>query len=266
MLLIDTHNHVIPFVDDGAEDWEVSLQMLRDAEEDGISEAVCTPHVLSHKDLVEEEKFISRFNELTKRAAAAGIKVRLHLGCELYVQPGFDFSRRISTLAQNGRYFLIEFPMSQIPTFVEQHFFDLFGKTHIPIIAHPERNGGILNTPNKAYEFVQKGALLQVTAGSLLGVFGSQVKNVARQLMDANLVQIVASDAHDTVRRKLKLKRAYEYVRDNWGPERADLLLYQNPLKVIRGEDIDLGFFAPIEAFEESAPSLRDRLRLFFRR
>lgn len=266
MQLIDTHNHTIPFVDDGAEDWDVALQMLKDAEQDGISELVCTPHVLSNKDLVEEEKFISRFEELKERAARADISVKLHIGCELYIQPGFDFSRKITTLAQNGRYFLIEFPMSMIPTFVEQHFFNLFGKEHTPIIAHPERNGGIINDPNKAYEFVQKGALLQVTAGSLLGVFGSQVKTVAIQLMNADLVQIIASDAHDLVNRKLKLRRAYDLVCEQWGTERAALLFNKNPLKVIRGEDIDIGHIMPVQEFGQSQTSWKDKLRFFLHR
>lgn len=266
MNFIDTHNHVIPFVDDGAEDWQMALQMLREAEQDGIAELVCTPHVISSKELAEEDKLIGQFELLKQKAEEAGIRIKLHLGCELYVQPSFDFSRKITTLAQNGRYFLIEFPMSLIPTFVAQHFFDLFAKEHTPIIAHPERNGGIILQPNKAYEFVQKGALLQVTAGSLLGLFGSQVKNIAVQLMEANLVQIVASDAHDIDRRKLKLRRAFEYVAENWGTERANMLFIENPQKVIKGQDIELGYFQPIYAYETSQKSFRDKVRYFFRR
>ncbi|MDZ7372054.1 MAG: hypothetical protein ONB12_12915 [candidate division KSB1 bacterium] len=266
MKLIDTHNHVIPFVDDGAEDWDVSLQMLREAEEDGISEVICTPHVLSNKDLTEEEKFISLFEELKKRALDAGIRVNLYLGSELYIQPHYDFSRRMATLAQNGRYFLVEFPMGQIPTFAEKNFFSLFGNQVTPVIAHPERNGSILGDPQKAYFFVQHGALLQVTAGSLLGNFGSQVAKLAAQLMDANLVQLVATDAHDTSRRRLKLKQAYEFVRANWGPDRAEKLFCVNPSKLIRGEEIELGFFEAVQEQEEPSRSLRQKLRDYFRR
>ncbi len=266
MQLIDTHNHVIPFVDDGAEDWEVAIGMLQEAEADGITELVCTPHVLANKDLIDDDKYVQTFEELKQRAADAGLKIKLHLGSELYIQPEYDFSQRMATLAQNGRYFLIEFPMGTIPAFAEKHFFSLFGTQYVPIIAHPERNGSILKDPDKAYQFVVKGALLQVTAGSLLGVFGSQVAQTAAMLMDADLVQLIATDAHDLTRRRLKLRAAFDMVCDKWGPDRADRLFRKNPRKVIAGEEVERGDFEPLRPFEEPRISFRDKLRNYLRK
>lgn len=266
MQLIDTHNHVLPFVDDGAEDWNASLQMLKHAQEDGITELVCTPHVLSNKDLEQEQKFLDIFEELKQRASDANIPVRLHIGSEMYVQPDYNFRHKMATLAQNGRYFLIEFPMSMIPQFVAERLFDLFSEEYVPIIAHPERNGGILRDISHAYNFVEKGALLQVTAGSLLGLFGGDVRNMAHQLMDANLVHIIATDAHDVTRRKLKLRRAYDYVSEKWGPDRAETLFSTNPKKVIEGEGIQVGSPLPLAMAETTSESFADKLRSFFRR
>ncbi len=266
MQLIDTHNHVIPYIDDGAEDWNTSLQMLKEAESDGITELICTPHVLSNKDLEREQKFLDKFEELKHRAGEANIAITLHVGSEMYVQPDYKFHHKLATLAQNGRYFLIEFPMSMIPPFVAERFFDLFSDQLVPIIAHPERNGGILRDISYAYNFVEKGTLLQVTAGSLLGVFGSEVRTVAHQLMDANLVHIIATDAHDLTRRKLKLRRAYDYVSEKWGPERAELLFTTNPKKVIRGDTIEAGSPLPLAMAETTQESFADKLRSFFRR
>ncbi|MBN1481867.1 capsular biosynthesis protein [candidate division KSB1 bacterium] len=268
MPFIDTHNHIIPYVDDGAEDWDMALSMLRDAEADGIVQVVATPHVLSDSDLNEEKKYITRFDELKKRAEDAGIQVKLHLGSELYIQPYYDFKRRMATLAQNGRYFLIEFPMSMIPGSIEARFFELFPTKYTPIIAHPERNGSIINKPSKVRYFVDNGALLQVTAGSLLGVFGNQVKATAEQLMNTNVVHIIASDAHDLDRRALKLGKAYDYVCKKWGPDRADMLFYANPQKVLNGEDINIGepfdFIEP--QFQHQSSSILNKVRTFFKR
>jgi protein-tyrosine phosphatase len=267
MNLIDTHNHIIPYVDDGAKDWDMALAMLKEGEADGISELVATPHVLSESDLLNDDKFVSRFNELKQRAEDAGIKIKLHLGSELYVQPYFDYSRRMGTLANNGRYFLIEFPMSMIPGSIEARFFTLFPSNFKPIIAHPERNGTILSKPQKAIEFVKNGAMLQVTAGSLMGVFGSQVKAVAEQLMNSNSVHIIATDAHDVSKRTLTLRKTYEYVSRKWGAEKAELLFSINPAKVIKGEPIDI--VEPYEFFDDSLHTqsftLMDRVRAIFR-
>ena len=266
MSFIDTHNHVIPYVDDGADDWQTALKMLRMGQEDGIRELVCTPHVLSDKDLREEHKYIEKFNELRERAADAGISIKMHLGSELYVQPGYDFKRHITTLAQNGRYFLIEFPMSSIPPIIANQLFDLFSDAHVPIIAHPERNGGLINNPYKALEFVKKGALLQLTAGSLLGVFGTQIRMIAKLFMDANLVHIIATDAHDTSRRPLTLRRSYDYVKELWGIERAHALFIDNPRKLIRGESIEIGSPLPLPDIKSQPKTLTERVKLFFNR
>ncbi|MBN1559215.1 hypothetical protein JW998_03125 [candidate division KSB1 bacterium] len=267
MKLIDTHSHIIPYVDDGAKDWDMSMGMLNAAAADGICEVVATPHVLSESDLLNDEKYVSRFTELKKRAADAGINIKLHLGSELYVQPYFDYRRPMATLANNGRYFLIEFPMSMIPGSIEARFFTLFPPKYTPIIAHPERNGTILSKPRKALELVKNGAMLQVTAGSLLGVFGSQVKAVAEQLMNSNAVHIIASDAHDLTRRTLTLRKAYDYVSKKWGAEKAELLFSINPDKVIKGESIDIG--EPFEFIDDSlrmhSHSIMDRVRSMFR-
>lgn len=241
MYLIDTHTHVIPYWDDGAASWDIALKMLKQGQADGIGEVVCTPHILSKNDLQKEDKILSLFEELKVRARKACITTKLHIGSEIYVQPDMSLKEKISTLAQNGRFFLIEFPMNLIPAFVAQSFFRLIIKDSVPIVAHPERYANIINNPNMAYEFVERGALFQINAGSLLGIFGQVVKNISVHLIDANLVHLVASDAHDLSTRPLKLKEAYNFVHQNWGEERAKTLFYENPKRILRGEDIIAG-------------------------
>lgn len=264
MQFVDIHTHLIPHWDDGAEDWDVSLEMLRQGEEDGISHVVCTPHILSKNDLIREQEVTTLFEELRTRAKKAGIGTRLYLGSELYIQPDIDFEREITTLAGNGRYFLIEFPMNLIPDYVAQRFFDLVMKDKIPIIAHPERNGQIIKNPEKAFDFVERGALLQLNAGSLLGVFGSLPRTVAVQLMDANLVHVIGSDAHDLNSRPFKLRQAYEVVREKWGAERAKKLFVDNPMKIIRGQEVEPHELEPME-FEKSL-TLKEKFSRFMQK
>jgi len=248
MKFIDIHNHLIAHWDDGAEDWDMSLEMLRQGMEDGIEQVICTPHILSTNDLQREDEVISLYEELKRRAKEAGIPIKIHLGAELYIQPDMMLDRKICTLAQNGRYFLVEFSMSMIPDFVAQKFFDYLLEDKIPIIAHPERNVSIINAPQKAYEFVERGALLQVNAGSLYGIFGSRVQTAAVQLMDANLVHFIASDGHDLNKRPLLLRKAFEIVKEKWGDKRAEKLFYENQVKMINAEDISPGDFQMISS------------------
>ncbi|MDZ7724741.1 MAG: CpsB/CapC family capsule biosynthesis tyrosine phosphatase [candidate division KSB1 bacterium] len=239
MKLVDTHSHLIPYCDDGSEDWNMSLRMLEQAREDGITDIVCTPHIFSNNDLDDEYKFVKLFKELVARKQDAEIPINLYLGSELYVQPNFRFDKDMTTLAQNGRYFLIEFPMAMIPSFVARHFFQSLPLDKTPVIAHPERNGSIVRNPQNAIELVKNGALLQVTAGSLLGGFGQQVQTVAHTLLQANAAHLIATDAHDDQSRTLQLRQAYNLVKNMWGEERARILFNENPLRIIKGDLIE---------------------------
>ncbi len=247
MKYIDIHSHVLPNFDDGAKDRDVSLKMLRQAEQDGIQDVICTPHILSQSDFRREEEIFSLVETLKQNARDDGINIRLHVGAELYIQPNLELNRKISTLAQNGRYFLFEFSMSMIPDFVAKKFFELLLEDKTPIIAHPERNASILAQPEKAVSLVKQGALLQLNAGSVLGRFGKRVKDTAIKLLNANIVHFVASDAHDDGSRPLKLSSAVDYVADNWGREKARLLFYENPKKMMAAQDINIGPVLPLQ-------------------
>ncbi len=264
MQFIDTHSHVLAYCDDGAPNWEFSLEMLRDAESDGITEIICTPHILSKSELENENELWSLYEELLQLAKKARISIKIHMGSELYVSPELKIEKKISTLAQNGRYFLAEFPMALIPKFVPQLFFELLMEGKTPVIAHPERNGGFIENPKSAYEFVERGSLLQLTAGSLLGIFSKTVQNFAEQLMDANLVHIIATDAHNLSSRPLRLREAFLFVQEKWGNERAHALCYENPKKLIQGQDINIG--EPISIEFVNKKSLTGKIKSLFLR
>ena len=259
--LIDIHSHLLPGFDDGAADWDESLQMLRQGVEDGIREVILTPHILSQMDLEREDEIVALFEDFKKRAAAEGIAIKFHLACELFLQPDMNLTRRIATLDETGRYFLVEFPMSVVPDFVTKRFFEMVIEDKIPIVAHPERNVTIIRNPDKAVDLVERGALLQINAGSLLGVFGRTIKDIATKLMEADLVHFVATDCHDPRSRTLQLSPAYDLVTETWGEEHAELLFCVNPKKVLDGEIIN----SPEPKPEQLRPKKR-RFNLFRRK
>jgi protein-tyrosine phosphatase len=108
----------------------------------------------------------------------------------------------------------------------------------IPIITHPERNMILQKQLPKLEEWVRSGCLIQVTGQSFLGRFGKQARRFADQLLERNLVQIVASDAHDTKYRPPSLKEAYEYVSKMCGEARGQALFVINPGAVVAGTPI----------------------------
>ncbi|MFQ5650340.1 MAG: tyrosine-protein phosphatase [bacterium] len=259
--MIDIHSHVLPQIDDGPTSWQETMAMLHQAEEDGITEVAITHHILSNLDYEREPEILTKFEELRARISLEKIEIKLHLGAEIYSQADMELHHTISTYNNNKKYFLVEFPMQGIPRFVAEYFFEIITKGMTPVIAHPERNMGVVRNPERAYEFVQRGALLQVNAGSITGRHGEPIKDTAAILMNSNLVHFVGSDGHNTRRRPLTLRDAMNRVAEEWGEERAQALFHHNPRKVLAGEPIQAPEPLPIQPLRKG---LWGRLRKAF--
>ena len=98
--------------------------------------------------------------------------------------------KRLMTVGNGGKYLLVEFPSHGIPYMAERILFQLIAHGIIPIITHPERNPEIGRNPARCCRMVRMGCLGQVTAMSLTGGFGPEVKRLAKELLIHKLVRL----------------------------------------------------------------------------
>ena len=236
--MIDIHSHLLPTIDDGSSSWDESLAMARQAVADGTTELAVTHHILSNQDFEQEPEILAKYAEMKQRLAEAKVPLVLHLASELYYEQDLNLAPQIATYNHTGRYFLVEFPMQGIPRGAVDQFFELALDGKTPIIAHPERNLGFLKNPSRAYDFVQRGALLQMNAGSLVGKYGEGVKNLAIALLNAHLIHFVGSDGHNTTRRSMRMREVSRIVRDMWGDAMSREIFQDNPRKMLAGEEL----------------------------
>ena len=141
---------------------------------------------------------------------------------------------------------LLEFPHDGVPRYTENMIFNLKKMGTIPVIVHPERNHEIQNNLNMLYDFIKAGALAQVTATSYVGGFGSHVAEIARTLVEHNLVQIVASDAHTLKGRKFVLSEALNQIAEDFGAQKA-IQFEKNAENLINGEYVVARDYTPIQ-------------------
>ncbi len=259
--LVDIHSHILPYIDDGAENWDSALTMLRNAEAEGFVAIVATPHILHNNDYKIEPKIIELYKELCQHSKNAGLKIKIYLGCEIYAQPDTSLDHQIATINSNDKYFLIELPMNSLPQFVPDQFFNFIVNEKIPIIAHPERNLGFQKRPQLVYEYAQRGALMQINQGSLWGRYGEVAKNLAYKMIENNLAHFVASDGHRPNGRSVTLAESYKLIKEKFGEEIADQLFCKNPLCAIQGESIQINTPVPIEG--KLKPTFWQRLKIF---
>ena len=236
--MIDIHCHVLPAMDDGPAELAATMEMLRMAEDDGISHIIATPHYRCH-DVPSVQDIDDCVTLVRDKMDKSGMSIRLLRGADIRLTYELldCMARRALPTINGSRYFLLELP-DLLPPHLDEFVFDAKLKGYVPIVTHPERNYTLLASPRRSELLREAGALLQVTAMSITGEFGRQIKKYALQLLKMDCVDFVASDAHGTNRRVPVLSRAYREVSVLLDKDAAQRLFVDNPRAVIENREI----------------------------
>lgn len=238
--MIDLHCHILPGLDDGAKNWDESLNMARLAVSEGITHILATPHHMNRSWINPKETVLSLTNELQERLDAENIPLTVFPGQEVRLHGEIIKNmnnNEICFIDEGDRYVLIEFPTSEVPAYAERLFYEMQTNKITPIIVHPERNHGILKDPNILYEFSNRGILSQVTAASYIGKFGKEIEKLSYKLIKHNLVHFIASDAHNTTNRLFHMKEAMQKLEKDFGKEKVRFF-DQTTRDLINGDSI----------------------------
>ena len=260
--MLDLHVHILPGFDDGARDSDTSLLMARLGEKDGITHLAATPHIIAGSYSRSREEILEAVDSLNQTLADHDVAVKVLPGGEYRLEP--ELPRKLAagellTLNDTGRYLLVELPATFVPGFTSSVLYELQLQGITPVIAHPERNAGLAREPELLGEMVGRGILTQITAGSLTGKFGREAHRAAMLFLDRGWGHIIASDAHSANGRIPMLSAAVGVVSEHIGQDAADLLVRENPRRIIEGREVI--------SLEPRKASFREKvLSRFFRR
>ena len=233
------------------------MAMAQSAIADGITHVVATPHS-SNEYLFEFPHVRQLRDELQGKV---GDRLKIATGCDFHLNP-----ENLGSLRKDARQFcinqrdflLLEFSEFSIPPSVDQllHEIQLAGMQ--PVITHPERNGILRAHPERLRKWVRQGCFAQVTGGALTGTFGTRPQQDALRWIGEGLIHFVASDAHNTRGRPLRLQPAYDVIVDRFGQEKARALFQDNPLAAFEGRRLP-----HVPELQDELPAPR-RKRFFF--
>lgn len=230
--VIDLHCHIVPGIDDGAQTVVESLEILKSAEAQGVTDIFCT----SHGGYCEEDgkKYLETLEVLIREAKKEGININLHKGTEIlcdgkYMQDVIlGLGKGTFQTLGNSDYVLTEFypdvKITEALNIVES----LKKNGYTPIIAHMERNINITWLMTKL--IVNSGAFIQVNAFSLDEESDERIKLRARELLDKQLIHFIGSDSHRTCHRPPRLENGVSYVREKADKLCAKKIIYENAL------------------------------------
>lgn len=203
---IDFHTHILPGIDDGSRNVEMSLRMLAAQREQQVDEIVATPHFYAQKDSVEE--FLLRrqrsYEKLKTAMEENGFDQKLYLAAEVYHFQGIGSAGMIPKLCVEGtQTLLLEMPFAQWDSAIYADVEKLVRHQKLKVVlAHIERY----------YEFQKKKEIwnavmeLPVYRQMNAGVFLNWKKrHKAFSIVKEAGSIILGSDCHNTDTRRTNL-------------------------------------------------------------
>jgi len=205
MSYVDLHLHLLPGVDDGAQDEAAAIAHARRLAAEGVREIVATPHVSAYWG-VDVASIPDRAQALAHTLHREGIAVRVHAGGELDARFARGLRDDELELIAHGppqaRWLLVEAPFRGIDEEFAADVEALAGRGFGALLAHPERAAGAAAPAGRRAlrELLERGALAQINVCSLLGNNGLEIQETAVELLRGGLAYAIASDGHPGTR------------------------------------------------------------------
>ena len=238
---VDIHCHCLPAFDDGPSTLEQALALCRALAADGVVSVIATPHQLGRYYRCNEADSIRKaVTALNGELRNSGISLTVLAGADVRVDERICQllkDDKILTLADGGKYLLLELPHN-IFIDIEPLLADMASMGVYAVISHPERHPVIAKKPELIWKWLEYPAYLQITAGSLMGEFGTAARKCAWELLDSGLACIVATDAHNMDSRRPLMKAAFSRISERLGTAVSRLTCITNPSRIIKGLDI----------------------------
>ena len=229
--MIDVHTHILPGVDDGSEDEEMSLQMLKREDMQHIGSIFLTPHF--YADMTDPDSFLEKraraMEKLKEKIASTGEEVPdLYLGAEVHYYRGIGRSEEVSKLCiGKSRFILIEPSFREwTPTIVDE-IRELINQQDLKvIIAHIERY--LDQDKRLVRELIEDPSILIQSNAEFFLDRGTRRK--ALKMMKKGQIDLLGSDCHNLDTRVPCLRDAVELIEDELGPGVLDRVRYNNEM------------------------------------
>ena len=244
--MVDFHTHILPGIDDGSKDIEMTEAMLEEEARQGVTEICATPHFyaqrMSFDNFLESRRHAAEITaELLDRSNGNSRSVdvnletdtaeeeagtialpKIYTGAEVYYFQGMGRAERVKELCVTGtNTILVEMPFAQWNRQVFDDISDLIKKQHLAVvIAHIERYYEFQKDKSVWDDVFDLPVTRQINAASFLrGWLGSRF---AIKVKKEHPSTLIGTDCHNMDRRKPNLAEAREVIAKKIGQEALD--------------------------------------------
>lgn len=235
--ICDLHIHVVPTVDDGSLNLQMSLDMLTVAYEQGVRKIYCTSHNVYDKE--ELDRYKAQFMMLQLMAKSRFPDLELHTGCELlcageYVEDilyGLEIGAFLPL--GNSKCVLTELYPDATPDEAKKIVGAMLQSGWEPILAHTERYPALFDG-NTIAELIELGAKVQFNLYSLEEENDEGLKQRARYLVKNLYAHFVGSDAHRINYRAPRYDSGVQYLINHCDNDYVEELCFKNSEEYIK--------------------------------
>lgn len=193
----DLHSHLIPGIDDGAQNVHESIVLIRKMMELGFRKIITTPHIMADYYRNTPETINRGLDFLREELVKQNIDIPIEAAAEYYLDETFESKLEKGNILTIGdKFLLFEISFVNYP----QNLFDIVEKIkdkgYKPILAHPERYPYLSESLDNYRRIKDSGCYFQLNTIALTGYYGKQSQKIAEQLIDNMMVDFIASDMH----------------------------------------------------------------------
>lgn len=216
---VDMHSHILPGLDDGADQLEDSLIMLKKFVDLGYKKAILTPHVMGDAYQNTPAGIREKLDYL--KSNLGDLKIDLACAAEYYIDESLysklEKNEEILSFGKN-KYVLIETSYINESSLLTHVSFELQSRGFVPVLAHPERYTYMYHDFKKYIEMFDRGLLFQINLNSLVGYYSDTSKKIVEKLIDHKMVHFVGTDCHSIKQaeatERAKQTKHYQKLKD----------------------------------------------------
>ncbi len=229
--IYDMHCHLIPGVDDGSVDMDMTRELLKVEYEQGVRCIYLTSHYRKGMFETDAEYIRQQFELVKEEAKKISPELQVRLGCEFHACMDMTdmLKRKERPTMGDSRFVLIEFSGRHDYKMIQERCYALLSSGYTPIIAHAERYPALFKKYDYLEQLINMGAYIQVNANSILGLDGFWMKQFCKKIMKKELLHFIGSDAHDLGERASSIGPCAEYIEKLMGINYAKRILIENP-------------------------------------
>lgn len=234
----DIHCHILPGIDDGAQNIDEMLKMIKIAYKEGIRYIMATPHYHPRRGEADAEVIRSVFGKARSLIKSTFSDMEIYEGNEIYYrQEAKDMLKNGELLTLAGSdYALLEFSTAVEKQMVTSAVNQLQLAGYMPVIAHVERYDELVDDFCFVQELAEAGVYFQVNASSITGDMGGARKRFIKKMIKNECVHFIGTDAHSSIHRAPLLAKCASYITKKFDADMAELLLYYNPSMIVQNK------------------------------